>query len=172
MTEEIPPQTPEPLEPAAAVEPEQPLQQEPAASRKKRNVLIVVVAAVVVATVAVILMLTSQKKAPPTHTVFGVMQLVGGKSNEYASTCEGKGGYSDISQGTSVTVTDGAGKIIGTGHLDEGTGAGSVCTFGFTVKSVPDTDFYKIEISHRGGLTFSREEMAAQGWIVSASLGE
>lgn len=79
------------------------------------------------------------------------------------------GGFSDIVQGTQVMVQDGSGEIIGSstlagGHLNE-----QGCTFTFRV-TVPDTNFYQITVSHRGALTYSREEMLANGWHVSGHL--
>ncbi len=82
--------------------------------------------------------------------------------------CFGRGGYDDIGAGTSVTVYDANGKIVGTGALDVGslvvrkdadyedwfTG---VCEFAFAV-SVPPSDFYQVEVSHRGRSTVQLAE--------------
>ena len=48
---------------------------------------------------------------------------------------------------------------------------GFACEFEFTVDGVRDADFYTVEVSHRGGLSFSKAEMEANGWTVEASLG-
>ena len=81
------------------------------------------------------------------------------------------GGYKDIRDGADVVIRDGAGTIVGTSNLTDGTQQGSGVTFTFKVDGVPDADFYAVEVSHRGELRFSRAEMAANHWVVSASLG-
>ena len=45
------------------------------------------------------------------------------------------------------------------------------CTYKFTIPALPDSDFYKVEVSHRGGITYSKADLEAQGWSVSTSLG-
>ncbi|WP_155855285.1 hypothetical protein [Actinotalea ferrariae] len=44
------------------------------------------------------------------------------------------------------------------------------CTFPFTV-DVPDSDFYSIEVAHRGKVNFSRQDLEAEGWVVALSVG-
>ncbi|MGS0688938.1 hypothetical protein ACVBEQ_27950 [Nakamurella sp. GG22] len=68
--------------------------------------------------------------------------------------CFGYQGYSDIKEGTSVTVYDGD-EILAVGNLEAGVlGDGDVCTFLFAVSEVPlGRKFYQYEISHRGRLT-------------------
>lgn len=106
-----------------------------------------------------------------TMTVRGTLDIEGSKNaGVYTvsapdtvgnTTCEGSGGYSDISQGVAVRVSNSSGKTIGTGALEEGIfipGTGA-CIFGFQV-TVPDNiDSYGITISHRGTLQFSRSQM-------------
>lgn len=91
--------------------------------------------------------------------------------------CFGRGGYDDISAGTSVTVYDATGTIVGTGALDVGslvvrkdadyedwfTG---VCEFAFAV-SVPPSDFYQVEVSHRGRSTVQLADVGS----VALSIG-
>ena len=85
--------------------------------------------------------------------------------------CVGTGGYDDISAGASVTVRDGNGKTLATSELGSGDALSGVgCTYEFTV-DVPDADFYRVEVSHRGELEFSRGELEQAGWEVHASLG-
>ena len=85
--------------------------------------------------------------------------------------CAGSGGYSDIAAGTQVTVKNGDGTIIATGELEAGDGGGATCTFPFTVESVPDSEFYSIEVGHRGALNYSKAELADADWNVDLSLG-
>lgn len=91
-------------------------------------------------------------------------------------------GYSDIRTGAPVVVQDGSGDVIATTSLEEGRtiDAGPIeflpggrlylCQWRFTV-SIPDAEFYVVEVSHRGGRTYSRAELAASNWTVELSLG-
>ena len=81
------------------------------------------------------------------------------------------GGYNDIADGADVTVKDGAGDLLGVGALTGGTMTGGGTVFTFTVPGVPDVDFYQVEVSHRGAVTYTKDEMEAAGWVVSFSLG-
>lgn len=112
--------------------------------------------------------------------------------------CEGTGGYDDFSAGRDITVRDGSGDIVGAGTLrnvtdrDElaeylvGTGEAddvddtvidfvadtpeAVCVL-VTAFDIDDADFYEIKIGRRGELSFSRDELAADDWYFSLSLG-
>jgi hypothetical protein len=91
-----------------------------------------------------------------------------------AGSCEGKGGYSDITPGAAVTVYDAAGAVIGKGYLGNGSSASAsgygACEFQFSVQSVPEgSKFYQVEISHRGKLTVSAED--AKAGRFASSLG-
>lgn len=88
-----------------------------------------------------------------------------------ASNCYGTGGYSDISEGLSVTVRDESGMILATSRLDAGRRTGNRCTFAFMVSGVPQAEFYSVEVGRRGALTYSHDEMTANDWQVTASLG-
>jgi hypothetical protein len=113
---------------------------------------------------------------PPTHSITGSLALHGSAGSEFAvsgATCAGLGGYDDVTQGATVTVKDQAGTIIATGHLDAGGfNASSGCVFGFKIDPVPDATFYTIEVSHRGALTYSKDELASRSWQVAFTLGK
>lgn len=82
--------------------------------------------------------------------------------------CVGVGGYSDLTEGVTVTAYNAGGEIVGTGSLGAGeymsmrneediqAGAGR-CTFAFSF-DVPDSDFYQVEVTHRGKVTVQRAE--------------
>jgi ABC-type uncharacterized transport system permease subunit len=79
-------------------------------------------------------------------------------------------GYSDISSGAGVTVKDGAGAIIGVSKLEEATTAAQdYCVWPFSV-TVADADFYSIEVSHRGEVTYSRADLESMGWTLGLTL--
>jgi len=125
---------------------------------------------------------------PSTHTLHGSISLTPDDRDfswELDKPCSGSGGYSDLAGGTQVVVKDGSGSIIATGHLNEGTGANPYvykgtpdpeivdsCSFSFDVEGVPDSDFYSIEVGHRGAMTYSRAEMESMSWTLELSLGD
>lgn len=71
------------------------------------------------------------------------------------TTCQGSGGYSDITPGTAVTVANAQGQVIATGALGTGAMASgnglTACSLPFSVPGVPDgLPTYSLTISHRG----------------------
>lgn len=91
-----------------------------------------------------------------------------------STPCTGWQGYSDITAGAPVVITDQAGTVVATGQLqqgtatvDTGTGRATGCTLAFAVPGVPDRSFYGVAVSHRGVQTYS----AAGAGAVSLSLG-
>ena len=112
-------------------------------------------------------------KGSSNPTLVGTMTLKGypylGRSG---GPCTGEGGYDDIRLGASVVVKDGKDVTLATGRL----GPGKMreergCEFNLEVLNVPKADFYSIEVSHRGALTYARQELAAIGWSVAFELG-
>jgi len=84
--------------------------------------------------------------------------------------CTGRGGYSDIGEGASVTVYDGGGQVVATGNLRQGAITAGKCQFPVWVSDVPDgPKFYQVEVSHRGKITLSAED--AKAGRFAASLG-
>ncbi|MGX1565615.1 hypothetical protein [Streptomyces sp. NPDC055506] len=93
-----------------------------------------------------------------TLTVAGI-----GAGLEPEELCSGTGGYSDIDFGTQVNVTD-AGTLVAVGSLGFGEKTELGCEFPFTVGDIaPGSNFYTVEISHRGGLTQTEDELRAGG---------
>ena len=91
--------------------------------------------------------------------------------------CSGRGGYSDMGTGTQVVVKDGNGSVIATGHPTGGTatitdtGEEGTCIFSWNVEGVPDSDFYSVEVSHRGAITYSKADMESNNWTLALALG-
>jgi hypothetical protein len=114
---------------------------------------------------------------PKTFDLSGEITLVNTTGDAYSSdtganSCAGSGGYDDIAGGTTqVVITDQSGATVGVGHLNSGqvlTGDLG-CDFRFRVASVPaGKSFYKVEVSHRGGIQYTEKEMRAG---VSMTLG-
>lgn len=135
-----------------------------------RRVLLVAVIAVLIA----LGMLASN--ANSTTTISGAMTVVSNTSGatypstgSSAGTCTTYGGYDDIVEGVSVTIRDATGAIAGVGRLETGQGGSYGCVFPFTVDDVPASEFYTVEISHRGQVTFTADDVRNDG--VKLSLG-
>ncbi len=138
---------------------------------------------------------THSKSAPtttvaPIYTITGTMALHGTlfsldntdtiSYDQDTLACFGTNGYDDIKEGAEVTVVNQDGKTIGNSVLNAGrlpdTPANintheTTCSFSFTVHDIPRADFYKIEVAHRGQLTYSFSEMSSNNWSVEVSLG-
>jgi hypothetical protein len=72
------------------------------------------------------------------------------------SSCEGTGGYSDMTPGTAVTVADSTGNVVATGALGEGRDLGTGCDLTFDVPGVPaGLSEYVVTVSHRGSQVYS-----------------
>lgn len=89
-----------------------------------------------------------------------------------ATGCTGTGGYSDISEGAAVTVKDQDGRIIATSSLGKSHATSTTCEFQFVITPLPRADFYSIEVSHRGEVTYSKADLQAQDWTVALTLGK
>lgn len=78
--------------------------------------------------------------------------------------CDGAGEYSDIGEGSAVTVSDASGKVAAVGRLAAGSanpGSPSGCTFAFSVPGVPTgPDFVQMEVAHRGRISISAPQAA------------
>jgi hypothetical protein len=107
-----------------------------------------------------------------THELTGDIEVNQPRADVAGKACSVSGGYSDIQPGAMVVIKNQDGKILATGHLD----AGKVvnlgrCDFAFLIQDVPDADFYLIEVSHRGEVTYSKKDLEGQGWKISLTLG-
>ena len=109
---------------------------------------------------------------PPTHDItvtialYGYDNIVG-----TGSLCMGTGGFDDMGFGTSITVMDQAGVVIGTGMIETTTRHNETCTLSGVVRDVPEVSFYQFKISHRGAPSYSLQEMKDANWVVELSLG-
>ncbi len=43
--------------------------------------------------------------------------------------------------------------------------------FTFTVPNLPDAGSYSVEVSHRGKLTYTKEQLDSNNWTVALSIG-
>lgn len=112
---------------------------------------------------------------PTAHMLTGSITLIDSDLGGNADNCYGTGGYDDIRESMTVTVRDGAGKILAVGDTDAGKAPGSAdffvqCVFEFQVDGIPPSDFYSVEVGRRGELNYSFEEMEESDWTVSLSM--
>jgi len=124
-------------------------------------------AALVVIVVAAVLLTSG---GGGSHTVNGTFSLL---DNDTASSdCHGQGGFGDIDQGTTVTVKNESGTILGSGALSAGKAdsLGFTCTYKFAINGVGDAKFYAIEVSHRGSVSYSASKMDSLNWRPALSL--
>jgi hypothetical protein len=107
------------------------------------------------------------------HNLSGSLELTDkdGTTEAPDDGCQGTSGYDDIRLGTDVVVSDPSNRVIGTSRLGDGHWTGDNCIFRFVVSDLPRVDFYKVEVSHRGQLTYSYQELANNNWTVEAELG-
>jgi hypothetical protein len=84
--------------------------------------------------------------------------------------CRGTGGYQDIGQGTSVSISDEAGVLLAKGNLDRGSQYPGFCIFAFRVADVPEgKSFYRVEVAQRGETSYTESEARAR---ISLQLGD
>jgi hypothetical protein len=109
-------------------------------------------------------------------TVKGSFSLLDKSPSEYStpitvsgSSCSGSGGYSDIDQGTQVTVKNGKGDVLTTTTLGAGSGGRYVCTFPFSFQITEGEDRYVVTVSRRGDMSYSFNDLKAKG--VALQLG-
>jgi hypothetical protein len=122
------------------------------------------------ATLVVVLMLVLP--ACGGHDLNGTITIIGSFTTSSSNGCYGTGGYADISAGAAVTVSDESGKILGTSQLEAGKTSGQAsCVFAFKVTGLPDANFYRVEVSHRGQVVYSKSDLDKSGWKVDLSLG-
>ncbi len=111
------------------------------------------------------------------HTLHGTLTLTSSSGiSRSGGNCSGTGGYDDLTAGAAVTVKNESGTVIATGSLERGASDATyptvVCHFSFTISNLPDAKFYSVEVTHRGALTYSQDQLNSNGWKVEASIGD
>ncbi|QZH61836.1 hypothetical protein K1X22_09080 [Mycolicibacterium farcinogenes] len=107
-------------------------------------------------------------------TLAGTLQLNSGSITSSGLppgfNCAGSGGYSDITPGAPVTVSDEAGTLLAKSTFDGSVGGPGWCALSFSVKDVPaGSKFYRVEVARRGDMSYTEEEARA---LVSLTLGD
>jgi hypothetical protein len=81
-------------------------------------------------------------------------------------------GYDDIADGTSVTLWDESGDVIGATALGNSGGRDGLCEWHVCIYDVPDNaKFYTVAIGERGEITKSAEELAKANYPFDVTLG-
>ena len=105
--------------------------------------------------------------AATTMTVSGTVSFSCTSADECSTDaneniCIGVGGYSDLSQDTSVEITDASGTTVGLGHVLYSELHDTTCELRFSAEDIPTgAGFYGIEISHRGIVKFAEADLAS-----------
>ena len=117
---------------------------------------------------------SSSSSSSNTNNVTGTLSL---KDTSFVNmtsgdACEGSGGYSDITQGAQVVASDNANTILAVSSLSAGVADGSGnCVFSFTINNVPYSAFYQFQVSHRGQLAYSYQQLSSNNFAISTTLG-
>jgi len=106
---------------------------------------------------------TATPTGPSVFTATGHIDVDGSTYKLYGSvpTCQVEEGYDDIATGAQVTVKSPQGDVVALGRLGVPLKHGPyACRFPFTVTDIPEGfPLYSVEVSHRGALTYSEDEM-------------
>jgi hypothetical protein len=90
---------------------------------------------------------------------------------QFSSGCDvADTGYDDLKAGAPVTIRDSKAEVLASTFLSDGKTVGEDCTWKLRVH-VPDSDFYAIEVSHRGSVTYTRQDLERNGWEADLSIG-
>ncbi|UUV31129.1 hypothetical protein NQK81_41315 [Amycolatopsis roodepoortensis] len=139
-------------------------------SRRSRKLIFIVVGAVLAASIAAVLIIVTTASSP--KSVNGTLYLLCDRQCTKA-TANGYDGYSDISDGSQVTLVDEAGQVIAITELrrapDEKTsviGGVWVRTFTFAFAEVPSADRYGVHVgnNNRGTLWKNSDEIEKSGF--------
>lgn len=143
------PPTPEASFPAPAPQP---------TPNNNKRVLIIGGVILAVVAIAIVAVFALRDTKPKTFNLEGNVGIVDGASRLSDNRCAGKGGYKDLSEGASVTIGDEAGKTVATGSITGSEYMDGACMLTFSIPVPGDLDFYQVEVSHRGVVTYSNEE--------------
>ena len=156
--------------------------------RTKKSLAIVSATLLIVILVAALAgVFGSQKET----TLRGVFTLYDNDIDGDISDCSGTGGFADFGFGMDVTIRDGKGDIVANAFtksintdeifkivMDNLPGEtitswtlGKSCIVYFET-TLPNKDFYEIEIGRRGSMSFSKSELEDQSYFVSLTLGD
>lgn len=109
--------------------------------------------------------------ASSTLTVVGSIVLIGpysaSRTSDAGETCYGTGGFTDLTVGARITVTDASDTTVGVGTVDSAVvvvrtdTALRTCRFSFAVDDVPrGSASYSVKIARRDGPAYTEDELS------------
>jgi hypothetical protein len=78
------------------------------------------------------------------------------------------GGYDIVN--ANVEVRDKNNKLIGSAVTEQQNAVAGECTASFTIRDVPETDFYQVKIGTHSGPSYTLAQMKASDWTLDLSL--
>jgi hypothetical protein len=95
-------------------------------------------------------------------------------------SCAGNGGYDDLRDGATVVVYNSTGAIVGTTtlygssyDLESLSSRKITCTFKWELKNVPNDDAgYSVEVTSRGKVFYSGDELLDNGFSLDTTIGD
>lgn len=128
----------------------------------------------IIIVVLVLVIIVVQALSQSKHKLSGTVTLYDTKLDfQNGESCYGSGGYDDLSQGASVSVRNGSDKIVATTTLSDGTMiSGSECEFSYALESVPKSDIYQVEVSKRGNVPYSYNDIKDKDFVVNLEIGK
>lgn len=132
------------------------------------------------------------------HSSYVIFELWANDSMEGSwDSCHGTGGYSDIHAGMGSRLEDQNGNVVGSlnfrnldattfnrlqaqnnefgsltiSDLQEAAQRGILCVLVASAE-VEDAEYYSLEVTHRGAITFSRDELRENSWFFRGWVGD
>lgn len=133
---------------------------------KRRPIQLGTIATVAAAAIGIYFATSSRPGTIHVHGALNLGLLAAGDttnpSNPTAGdSCEATGGYSDITQGATVTIGAQTGQTLAIGALSSGIETASgYCAFSFDIAVPASQSAYTVTISHRGTQTFTPAQAA------------
>jgi hypothetical protein len=102
------------------------------------------------------------------QTVHGIYMLQAQNVEYSGGSCSGVGRFSDLHDGTTVNVLDGAGAIVGTGKLvvDPAHSSNDGCQYTFEV-GIGKAAIYQVIVGSRDPQTYTSDQLAALGYKIT-----
>jgi hypothetical protein len=148
-------------------------------SRVRRFAWVGIILSIVMAiagTIGVVYLRHHDNVAADSNAVTGTLTLhdqASFGSMQSGDSCQGSDGYDDIVSGAQVVVSNDSGSVLALSQLDDGVADGSGnCVFNFAIDKVPRSNFYRFEVSHRGQLDYSYQQLSSAGFSVAMTLGD